>query len=99
MTAGPQPRFNVGEKVTVAQLDSSGHIRTPLYCRGHTGIIERICGAYPNPEKLAYGKSGHPLQTLYRVRFMQKELWPDYKGRDRDSIEIEIYDHWLKPSA
>ena len=90
-------RFSIGEKVKVADRNPGGHIRTPIYCRGHEGIIERICGAFPNPEQLAYGKDGLPAQTLYRVRFKQIHLWPDYQGPEQDSCEIEIYDHWLEP--
>ena len=32
-----------------------------------------------------------------RVRFRQREVWPDYAGRTDDTIEIEIYQHWLEP--
>jgi nitrile hydratase subunit beta len=31
------------------------------------------------------------------VRFRQREVWPDYAGRADDTIEIEIYQHWLEP--
>ena len=27
---------------------------------------------------------------------MQKELWDDYEGKPEDSLEIEIYEHWLE---
>ncbi len=92
-------RFTVGERVKVDTRNPSGHIRTPIYCRGHEGIVERICGKFPNPEQLAYGKDGLPAQTLYRVRFEQKSLWPSYSGPSHDTIEIEIYDHWLEPAG
>jgi nitrile hydratase subunit beta len=91
------PRFSIGERVKVATRNPTSHMRTPQYCRGHEGIVERICGAFPNPEQLAYGKDGLPAQTLYRVRFEQQKLWPAYAGSAQDSIEIEIYDHWLEP--
>jgi nitrile hydratase subunit beta len=56
-----------------------------------------LCGTFPNPEELAYFRSGLPAQPLYRVRFAQKALWPDYAGEDGDTIDIEIYQHWLEP--
>ncbi len=42
-------------------------------------MIERICGAFPNPEELAYGFDGEPKKVLYRVRFLQKNVWPAYQ--------------------
>jgi nitrile hydratase len=33
---------------------------------------------------------------LYRVRFEQQELWPDYNGGARDSTMIDLYEHWLE---
>jgi nitrile hydratase len=91
-------RFRPGERVAVRRADPPGHIRTPWYCRGKTGVVERICGEFANPESLAYGLSGDPVRPLYRVRFSQNALWPDYRGRPTDSVEIEIYEHWLEPA-
>ena len=91
-------RFRPGDSVKVRRADVPGHVRTPWYIRGHAGVIERLCGAFPNPEELAYARSGVPAQPLYRVRFMQAELWPDYAGGPADSIDVEIYQHWLEPA-
>ncbi|MBV9911705.1 MAG: nitrile hydratase subunit beta, partial [Sinobacteraceae bacterium] len=55
-----------------------------------------LCGAYPNPEELAYARPGLPAQPLYRVRFIQAQVWPDYRGSPADTIDIEIYQHWLE---
>jgi hypothetical protein len=90
-------RFRGGDRVRVRFAASPGHIRTPWYARGHCGVIERMCGFYANPEELAYGRSGLPKQPLYRVRFLQRELWPDYTGGARDTVDVEIYQHWLDP--
>ncbi len=73
-----------------------GHVRTPYYVRGKPGIIERICGSFPNPEELAYARAGLPVVALYRVRFLQRELWPHYAGDAADILEAEIYQHWLQ---
>jgi nitrile hydratase len=93
-----EARYKVGEKVRVMKAYPPGHIRTPFYIRGRTGTVERICGAFPNPEELAQMRDGLPAQPLYRVRFAQKEVWPDYAGPDADVVEIEIYQHWLEPA-
>jgi len=71
-------------------------VRTPWYSRGHAGVVERICGEFANPEELAYARDGLPKRPLYRVRFLQRELWPDYQGRATDTVDIEIYEHWLE---
>jgi len=91
-----QARYKVGERVRVMKAYPPGHIRTPFYIRGHTGTVERLCGAFPNPEELAQMRDGLPAQPLYRVRFLQKDVWPGYKGPDGDVVEIEIYQHWLE---
>lgn len=97
-TAAPGHRFDVGDRVVVKRSDPPGHRRTPHYIRGKTGVIERICGAFPNPEELAYGFNGEPKKVLYRVRFLQKEVWPAYRGPAHDVIEMEIFEHWLEPA-
>lgn len=93
-----QARYKVGEKVQVMKAYPPGHIRTPYYIRGCVGEIERICGAFPNPEELAQMRDGLPPQPLYRVRFRQKEIWPDYAGAPGDVLEVEIFQHWLEPA-
>ena len=98
-TYAPAPlrRCNTGDKVVVKRAFPPGHRRTPQYIRGKQGVIERICGAYPNPEELAYGFDGLPAKVLYRVRFLQTHVWPGYAGPANDVIEMEIYEHWLEP--
>jgi hypothetical protein len=92
-------RFRPGDRVQVRRAYPPGHLRTPWYIRGHAGVIERLCGAYPNPEELAYARGGLPAQPLYRVRFLQREVWPDYSGGPQDTVDIEIYQHWLEPAG
>ena len=89
-------RFAPGDRVTVRKAYPPGHLRTPFYARGASGVVERLCGSFANPEELAFNRPGLPAQPLYRVRFRQADLWDDYGGPDRDTIEIEIYQHWLE---
>ncbi|MCW5773143.1 MAG: nitrile hydratase subunit beta [Rhodospirillaceae bacterium] len=96
---GIAARFRPGDAVRVAaRFPTHGHIRTPFYIRGKTGIVERICGRFSNPEELAFGKSGKPEKVLYRVRFDQVAVWPDYRGNPNDKVEVEIFEHWLDPA-
>ncbi|HMD03017.1 MAG TPA: SH3-like domain-containing protein, partial [Candidatus Baltobacteraceae bacterium] len=71
-------RFAPGDAVRVADREPAGHVRTPRYVRGKRGVVERICGAFRNPEELALGIYDGVAGPLYRVRFAQRDLWPDY---------------------
>lgn len=97
-TPAPGHRFEIGDRVAVKAAYPPGHRRTPAYIRGKSGVIERICGAFPNPEELAYGFNGRPERVLYRVRFSQNHVWAGYDGPDHDIIEMEIFEHWLEPA-
>jgi nitrile hydratase subunit beta len=94
-----RPRYRRGEQVRVRSVHPPGHVRTPHYARGRVGVIERCAGRFENPEERAYGRSGGRLQALYRVRFLQRELWPDYAGAHGDTVDIDLYEHWLEPVA
>ena len=90
------PPFFAGDRVTVRRASPPGHVRTPFYVRGQTGVVERVLDAFANPEELAYGRSGEPALPLYRVRFLQREVWQGYTGASGDSVDVEIYQHWLE---
>jgi nitrile hydratase len=92
------PRFKAGDAVTVRRAYPPGHLRTPYYIRGKAGVVERTCGSFANPEELAYGRNGLPARPLYRVRFTQRQVWADYVGAPGDTVDIEIYEHWLEPA-
>jgi hypothetical protein len=85
------------ERVRVKQMIPPGHVRTPYYLRGKTGEVERKLGPFGNPEQLAYGVAAD-RETLYRVRFTMAEVWgPDCENPD-DTLDAEIYAHWLTPA-
>ena len=90
------PAFRSGDRVRVLDVHPPGHIRTPYYIRGKTGVIERFVGHFRNPEERAYGRSGEPLRALYRVRFVQSQVWDRYGGAACDTVDIDIYEHWLE---
>ena len=91
-------RFRAGDRVRVREASPPGHLRTPWYIRGHVGAVERFCGSFANPEELAYNRPGLPAEPLYRVRFRQADVWPDYAGDAGDTVDIEIFQHWLEPA-
>jgi nitrile hydratase subunit beta len=93
-----RPRsYAVGDRVRIVDLGKLGHVRTPFYVREKVGVIERYGGTFENPEERAYGRGLSTAVRLYRVRLRQRDLWPDYAGRPDDTLDIEIYEHWLRP--
>lgn len=85
----------MAERVRVKTMSPPGHVRAPHYLRGKTGEIERPLGAYKNPEQLAYGLDAAPKE-LFRVRFTMAEIWCDRAERAEDTLDAEIYAHWLE---
>jgi len=81
--------------VRVKSAMPPGHVRTPAYLRGKTGQVERVLGPFPNPEARAYGHTGENL-PLMRVRFTMSEIWGDIAENPNDTLEAEIYAHWLE---
>jgi nitrile hydratase len=98
MSPNAAPTFAPGARVRIIDLKKPGHVRTPIYVREKVGTIDYFCGAFENPEERAYGRIGGARIPLYRVRLMQRDLWPDYEGPDKDSLVLEIYHHWLQPA-
>lgn len=93
-------RFRAGETVLVRADTPPGHIRTPMYLRGKRGVILGDFGAWPNPEQLAYGRDGRPLQTNYWVKFDMDEVWGGNGSYGpKDTVTAEIYEHWLEPAT
>jgi nitrile hydratase len=84
-----------GDLVRVRDDFPAGHIRTPVYVRGKIGRVTRGFGEFGNPELLAYRLQG-PKADLYEVRFLQRDLWTEYKGGDKDVVDVDLYRHWLE---
>ncbi len=92
-------RLKAGQPVVVRNVHPDGHIRTPTYVRGKRGVILGNFGAWPNPEELAYGKSGLPKRINYWVQFRMDDLWGGQGNYGpNDTIAVEIYEHWLEPT-
>ena len=94
-------RFAVGDRVAVRRAfpaRSHPHALLRARCRR---LLAWSVSAAPSAtrEELAFGRGDGPRQTLYRVRFDQTVLWPDYVGPPGDTIDIELYEHWLEPAT
>jgi len=91
------PRFRVGDRVQIDARDEAQHHRVPAYAKGQIGTIAKVCGEHEEPERIAFGTQ-HALRRLYRVRLHQTDLWPGYDGLSADTLDIDIFDHWLRPA-
>jgi hypothetical protein len=88
-----------GSRVRVLAHRIPGHCRTPAYLKGHVGEVLSLAGTYRDPEQLSYHRPGLPPRRLYRIRFRQRDLWPDYAGSPLDTLDADLYEHWLEPAA
>lgn len=86
----------LGRKVRVKTMMPPGHVRAPAYLRGKIGEIVRALGSFHNPEQLAYGLEAE-AQPLFRVRFSMAEIWGADAENPNDTLDAEIYAHWLEP--
>jgi len=82
------------DRVRVSTMMPPGHIRTPAYLRGKTGVVERELGLFGNPEQLAYGLEGNRT-SLFRVRFRMADIWGKAAENPDDTLDAEIFGHWL----
>lgn len=80
--------------VRVRALTPPGHVRAPWYLRGKRGVIERALGEFHNPEQLAYGLPA-TKKPLFRVRFTMAEIWGTTAENPSDTLDAELYAHWL----
>lgn len=86
--------FASGDRVRVRAASTPGHVRTPYYVRGKTGIVSAVVGSFENPEELAYGRRGRNA-ILYNVQFAQGDVFGDAPSPS-DTIAVEIFEHWLE---
>ena len=85
----------MADRVRVKAMMPPGHVRAPAYLRGKIGEIERELGEFGNPEQLAYGLPAD-RKALYRVRFTMAEVWGSAAEHPNDTVDAEIYAHWLE---
>lgn len=90
-------KYEVGARVRIQKREAEGHIRTPVYMMGKTGVVERQKGFYRKPEDLAYGKGDGEPAALYSIRLKQSDLWPNYEGQAQDTVLADIFEYWLEP--
>ena len=90
-------RFTAGQQVRLRATPTVGHSRVPSYVRGKVATVERVLPEFVIPEDEAWRRIDGRRKPLYRVRLSQHDLWPDYRGALGDSLDLEIFEHWLEP--
>ena len=94
--AGSAPTFAPGDRVRAVNIHPLGHTRLPRYCRGRTGVIDRLWGAHVYPDSHA-AAGGEDPRPLYSVRFAAQELWGP-SAAAADSVMIDLWEPYLEPA-
>ena len=85
-----------GTRVRVLEGTSIGHVRTPWYVKGKTGVVAHVQGSFRNPETLAFGGDGQPVRPLNYVGIRRGDLFPGAEGPAHDTVYMDLYEHWLE---
>jgi nitrile hydratase len=92
--ASDQPRFAVGHRVRMKNINPPTHTRLPRYTRGKAGIVEKVRGHFVYPDTSAHG-AGEDPQWCYNVRFSARELWGD-DADPKVSVSIDAFEPYLE---
>ncbi len=94
--ANVPPRFKVGDRVIIRNLNPVTHTRLPGYLRGKVGVIEQDYGVFAFPDTHAHHLGENP-QHCYNVRFTARELWGPAASA-RDSLRVDVFDDYMDPA-
>jgi nitrile hydratase subunit beta len=88
-----EPRFAVGDPVSVKRMRPAGRTRCPRYVRGATGVVERIQGVDAFPD---IGPYKGPPEPVYAVAFPSERLF----GPSEDggwTVLLDLFESYLEP--
>jgi hypothetical protein len=94
-----EPKFSVGDVVTVRELPVLFYTRTPEYVRGATGVIAVVAYESPAPEDETWDRPDARPEWFYVVSFTMAELWHGYTGTATDTLRTEIPERWLQAAV
>jgi len=89
------PRFRVGDRVRMRNINLPTHTRQPGYIKGKVGTVEQDYGVFVFPDAHAHGIHGKE-QHCYNVRFTACELW-GVTASDRDTVRVDVFDDYMDP--
>jgi nitrile hydratase subunit beta len=87
-----QPLFNIGGRVKVRNLHTTGHTRLPGYLRGASGEILAYHKAHVFPDSNAHGLGENP-QHLYTVRFLARDV---FGNSSTDELHADLFEPYLE---
>jgi len=95
---GPaDPKFSVGDRVTVTNVPATDHTRLPGFLRGRTGTVERVFeGNYAYFCDTDDGLG--PPMPVYAVGFDPADIWGGM-AESGSTIYGELYEVYLTPEA
>lgn len=88
------PKFQIGDRVKIVNLNEISHNRLPAYIRGKTGTVTFDHGVFVFPDTSAHRKGPKP-QHVYTVVFTAKELWGD-AGHKSDRMYVDAWDDYMQ---
>jgi nitrile hydratase len=95
--AAAPPRFKIGERVRMRNINPPTHTRLPRYVRGRCGTIEHIRGCHVFADASALGRTDI-AHWLYCVAFDSGELWGE--GADPTAtVSVEAWEPYLEAPA
>jgi nitrile hydratase len=89
----PSPQFEIGDMVSVANINSIGHTRLPRYVRGKRGIVQEHHGAHVFPDQNALGN--RMGEHLYSVYFTAAEIWGNVREVDF-GVNVDLWEPYLE---
>ena len=93
-----EPKFNVGDRVTVANDSPYGHTRKARYVRGRTGEIIMAHGTFIYPDTAGNGLGEDP-EHVYTVRFTSQELWGPEAADPNGSVSFDVWEPYISIAA
>jgi nitrile hydratase subunit beta len=93
-----QPRFAVGDRVTVNDVPPSEHTRLPGHLRGRTGTVQRVFeGNYTYFCSTGPDGIGDPM-PVYAVQFAPPDIWGEL-AEPGAVVYGELYETYLSPAS
>jgi len=85
-------KYNMGDKVRVKKIQSTGHTRAPGYTQGVVGVIGDHYGTHVFPDR--HAKSDRHGEHLYSVIFSGQDLW----GADAtvEEVRVDLWEPYLE---
>lgn len=94
---GTEPKFKVGDRVTVLSSSPHGHTRRAGYVRGRTGVVDLVHGGMIYPDTTGNGLD-ETAEHLYTVRFTGEELWGEEGAEPNEAMYFDLWEPYIVPA-